>query len=529
MPTNRETRAARDFHAATKYTLVDPNDPEGDILAGTPPNIEKAIWQEDWSIEPRPFKSYTTAETLELPREFAPFTLSILDAIADPGPRGSSATPDRDSLARICLLSNGILKTSSHGAGRVIEYRAAGGTGARYHLELYLVTSDLPGLDAGVYHYDAKEHTFRVLRRGDDRAALVEASGGEPSVADAPATLVATSTYWRNAWRYKGRAYRHAYWDLGSTVANILAVAAASELSSKVVMGFVEDEANHLLGVDGQHESTVCLIPLGQGSPTPAATGTVEPLDLETVPISAHEVEFPTITAINNATRIESGAEVAAWRANPLRRTIPLPAGEVTALQPLASDAAPDMPVDEAIRRRRSTRHYDLETPIPFDAVSTLLERGNRGAAFDCLDPSAPAIVDPYLIVNNVEGLARGSYAYHPQQSEFELLAAGDMREDAYRLACGQRYAGDAHVNLYYLADLEPILERYGNRGYRVAQFQAALYASRLHLGTHAFRLGAVGSTSLDDDVIDFFSPHAAGKSYLFILTFGKRRPRKAG
>ena len=528
MSTNRETQAARDFHAATKYTLVNQGQADENILAGTPPNLEAAIWQEDWSIEPRPSKAYTTAESLELPREFAPFTLPILDAIAEPGPRGSSTMPDRESLARICLLSNGILKTGGHGTNRVIEYRAAGGTGARYHLELYLVTGDLPGLDAGVYHYDAKEHTFRVLRRGDYRGALVEASGGESSVAGAPAVLVATSTYWRNAWRYKGRAYRHVYWDLGTTVSNILAVAAAAELSSKVVMGFVEDEVNGLLGIDGQRESTVCLVPLGQGSQPAQAPATVAPLMLETIPISAREVEFLPITAINNATRLETSAEVAAWRANPLRRTLPQPTGELTAIAPLASDAAPGMTVDEAIRRRRSTRHYAVETPIPFDAVSTLLERSNRGAAIDALDPAAPALVDPYLIINNVEGMTPGSYAFHPESAALELLQAGDMRERATRLACGQAYAGAAHVNLYYLADLEPILDTYGNRGYRVAQFQAALYASRLHLGTHAFRLGAVGSTSVDDEVVNFFSPHAAGKSYLFILTFGKRRPRNA-
>lgn len=528
MSANRDTSAAHAFHAATKYTLVNEGESDEDILAGTPPNLETAIWQEDWSIEPRPFKSYTTAESLALPREFAPFTLPILDAIADPGPRPSSATPYRDALARICLLSNGILKTGGHGTNRVIEYRAAGGTGARYHLELYLVTGDLPELDAGVYHYDAKEHTFRVLRRGDHRAAIVEASGAEPSVAAAPAVIVATSTFWRNAWRYKGRAYRHVFWDLGTTISNVLAVAAASELSSKVVMGFVEDEVNHLLGIDGQHESTVCLVPLGQGSQAAQEAGQIEPLTLETIQISAREVEFPLITSINNATRLSDGAEVAEWRSNPLQRTLPQPAGKMIPHQPLASDAAPGMTVDDAIRRRRSTRNYDVETPIPFDAVSTLLERSNRGAAIDCLDMGSP-LVDPYLIVNNVEGLAQGSYAYHPEHSALELLERGNMRERATRLACAQEYAGAAHVDLYYLADLEPILDHYGNRGYRVAQFQAALYASRLHLGTHALRLGAVGSTSLDDEVIDFFSPHAAGKSYLFILTFGKRRRRNEG
>ncbi|HYI17007.1 MAG TPA: SagB/ThcOx family dehydrogenase [Thermomicrobiales bacterium] len=526
MTVNRDTSAAREFHDLTKYTLINEGQDDADILMGVPPNLEAAIWQEDWSIEPQPFKTYTTAESLELPREFAPFSLPILDAIAASGTRQSSAVPDLDRLARICLLSNGILKTGGHGTNRVIEYRAAGGTGARYHVELYLVTGDLPGLDAGVYHYDAKEHTFRVLRRGDYRARLAEATAGESSVATAPAILISTSTFWRNAWRYKARAYRHVLWDTGTTISNILAVAAASELSTKVVMGFVEDEVNGLLGIDGQHESTICLIPLGQDSQPGQATSAIEPLDLETIPISAREVEFPPLTAMNNATWLESRNEVAEWRANPLRRSLPQPTGDVIPLRPLAPEAAPGMTVDDAIRRRRSTRHYDIETPIPFDAFSTLLERSNRGAAFDGLDITAPALADPYLIVNNVEGLTPGSYAYHPQQGVLELLEAGNMRESAARLACTQQYAGDAHVNLYYMADLEPILEAYGNRGYRVAQLQAALYASRLHLGTHALRLGAVGSTSEDDLVTEFFSPHAAGKSFLFILTFGKRRPR---
>jgi len=46
-------------------------------------------------------------------------------------------------------------------------------------------------------------------------------------------------------------------------------------------------------------------------------------------------------------------------------------------------------------------------------------------------------------------------------------------------------------------------------------------------LGTHALGLGAVGSTSLDGEVEEFFGPHAAGKSYMFVVVFGKRR-RKA-
>ncbi len=146
----------------------------------------------------------------------------------------------------------------------------------------------------------------------------------------------------------------------------------------------------------------------------------------------------------------------------------------------------------------------------------------------DCLDPAAAPLTDPYLIVNNVEQLDPGTYVLHPRSAGIELLAGGNMQGAATRLACGQRYAAEAHVNVYYLADLEPILERYGNRGYRIAQVEAALYAGKLHLAAHALGLGAVGSTAFDDEVIRFFSPHAHGKSYMFVIVFGKRRKRTA-
>ena len=57
MPANRDTSVAREFHDYTKYTLINEGQADENILIGIPPNLENAIWQEDWSIEPRPFKT----------------------------------------------------------------------------------------------------------------------------------------------------------------------------------------------------------------------------------------------------------------------------------------------------------------------------------------------------------------------------------------------------------------------------------------------------------------------------------------
>jgi SagB-type dehydrogenase family enzyme len=215
---NRETSAAWAFHDATKYVPARDETGAERIMMGTAPALENPIWEEDWSLEPLAFKIYPTLPPLPLPLPLpgalAPSTMPALEALArtgaEPAGEGGPAIPDRDVLARLGRLSNGLLgRPTTSASGRTVEYRAAGGTGARYHLEHYFVCADLPDLAAGVYHYGAHDHSLRRLRAGDYRGAVLEAAGGGPAdLAHAPVVLATTSTFWRNAWRYKGRAYR---------------------------------------------------------------------------------------------------------------------------------------------------------------------------------------------------------------------------------------------------------------------------------------------------------------------------------
>jgi SagB-type dehydrogenase family enzyme len=144
-----------------------------------------------------------------------------------------------------------------------IYFRAAACTGALYEIELYLVTSELPGLDGGVYHFNPADVSLRLLREGDFRGNLAQATAMEPAVAHAPATIICTGTYWRNAWKYQARTYRHFGWDNGTLLANMLAVSAASGLPAKIVLGFVDAEVNRLLDLENRREVSLCLVPIG--------------------------------------------------------------------------------------------------------------------------------------------------------------------------------------------------------------------------------------------------------------------------
>jgi SagB-type dehydrogenase family enzyme len=525
---NNDATAARHFHDITKYVPPTSSDPVS-IMMGVPPRVGPAMGEQDPGNEPFPYKVYTDLEPIALPRDFPESALPALDIITASGTLDVlSAVPDLAQIAHLCLRANGVLKRWRSQAGKEIEFRAAGCTGARYHLELYIVCGDIPGLAAGVYHYSASDHTLRLLRSGDYRAAVIAATGEEPAVGSAPVIAIWTSTFWRNAWRYQERAYRHTWWDAATALANLLAVAAEESLPTEVVLGFADAEINALLDVDGQREATVALVPIGRWDKAAPPALAIAPLNYATQQISASEIDFPEIWAMHGASSLDSGEDARAWRANAFRPEESSTGPNLIPLQPMPSSDLPAEPIDDVIARRRSNRHYHADAPLSFAELSTVLTRALSETAMDCLIPGAPPMTTLYLIVNNVEGLEPGAYVVHREAQALELLHRDDTRSAGRRLACGQAYADAVQVNVYALTDLEPVLAHFGNRGYRLAQLEAALVGAKLQLAAHALGLGAVGSTSYDDLVVDYFSPHAAGKSYMFIAVFGNKRKPSA-
>ena len=195
-------------------------------------------------------------------------------------------------------------------------------------------------------------------------------------------------------------------------------------------------------------------------------------------------------------------------------------------LQSLKDDEIPKGSIENVITRRGSTREFAHES-VTFAELSTLLDRATRGVLTDFLGPEEEPLNHLYLIVHAVEGFPAGAYVYRRQQRALELLKEGDFRRDAGHLGLGQEIPADCSVNIYFLADLNRALERFGNRGYRAAQLEAAIMGGKIYLGAYAQHLGASGLTFFDDDVTEFFSPDATGKSVMFLVAVGKSAKRR--
>ena len=250
-----------------------------------------------------------------MPQDLPQTGVAALSAISEPVPSApADSVPDLQDLARILYFSGGDYQTARLSGGE-IYFRAAACTGALYEIELYVMTGDLPGLDAGVYHFNPADVSLGLLRKGDFRGNLAQAAAMEPAVTHAPATIICTGTYWRNAWKYQARTYRHFGWDNGTLLANMLAVSAASGLPAEIVLGFVDAEVNRLLDLDTRREISLCLVPIGRTSENaPPAPREVPALGLETVPLSEREVEYPAMLEMHEASSLESEAEVLQWR-----------------------------------------------------------------------------------------------------------------------------------------------------------------------------------------------------------------------
>jgi SagB-type dehydrogenase family enzyme len=510
---NREIHAAWKYHDGTKHSYW---------------SIRNNPHFPDWANRPQPFKIYPKLERLPLPGDVSQTGVAALSAISDAlSSSRADSVPGLQDLARILYFSAGITKQRAYQGGE-IYFRAAACTGALYEIELYIVTADLADLDAGVYHFNPADVSLRLLRKGDFRGNLAQATALEPAVVGAPVTIICTGTYWRNAWKYQARTYRHFGWDNGTLLANMLAVSAASGLPAEVVLGFVDAEVNRLLDLDTRREVSFCLVPIGRTSESSPPTAIEDhELGLETIPLSQHEIEFPAMLEMHDASSLASAEEVAQWRGKPpVVQCSPLAAGAVL-LRRLPEEEQPKDTIEQVILRRGSTRTFDKAASLSLAQLSTLFQYATRGLPADFLKPSGEQLNDLYLIVHSVEGLKAGAYFFRRDQNALELLKEGEFRAVAHHLGLEQQLPADACVDIFFLADLKRILEQYGNRGYRAVQLEAGAIGGKIYLAAYAQHLGATGLTFFDDDVISFFSPHARDKSAIFLLAIGKPLKRK--
>jgi SagB-type dehydrogenase family enzyme len=414
--------AALDYHRATNVPAEGTDEDEARTL----------------ETRPHPFKDYGDARRL-------PLETSVAGPVLDEGA--------------------GVVRSREY-AGGVVHFRGYSSAGALYPIEAYVAAPE------GLCSYDALDHTFVPLRPRDVRPALAEAAAAK-ELAGAGAVIVLTGIHARTGWKYMERGYRHVWWDAGTMLANLLALATADDLNPRLYVAFVDRAVNDALGVDGEHEFALALLALDERvrereprDPPPAVQ-----LSPERGP------RYALAERLHEASSLADAAAVRDWRTE-------RGGGERTQSRE---------ELVRAIRRRGSVRRY-ASGPLPRDAFADLLSWSE-----DPIPADAPRVVRQLVTAAAVEGLQPGIY-----DVGLNLLRGQDeteLRERAGYAAMDQAHPRDAAANVFQLANVEDVLGRLGDRGYRWAQLEAGIRAGRLQVGAFMRSWGAAASTFFDDEV----------------------------
>jgi len=167
------------------------------------------------------------------------------------------------------------------------------------------------------------------------------------------------------------------------------------------------------------------------------------------------------------------------------------------------------MPVEDAIKKRRSVRSYSKKA-LTLPQLSQLLFAaqgitGNHYGHDLRTAPSAGALypMEVYLVVNNVGELSRGIYHYNVQKHALEVLKEGDFRREITKAGLGQDMLGEAQVTFILSVVFERTQRKYGDRSLRYIYMEAGHISQNISLQAVSLGLGSVCVGAFYDEQVN--------------------------
>ncbi len=214
----------------------------------------------DWNSKPEIYKSYPDAEIIKLPNFNITSNLSLTEILKRrKSVRSYLSKPlELEKLSFLLWASTGIQR-NEYG----YEFRTAPSAGALYPIETYLIINNVLDLEQGIYHYNIEKHCLEFLKKGNFKREISLAALHQYFLSEAPVVFVWSAIFKRSKWKYKERAYRYIFIDVGHIAQNLALAAVSIELSTCQVGAFFDDEVNSIIGLDGNEESVIYLSTVG--------------------------------------------------------------------------------------------------------------------------------------------------------------------------------------------------------------------------------------------------------------------------
>jgi SagB-type dehydrogenase family enzyme len=165
-------------------------------------------------------------------------------------------------LASLLYLGNGVRRHSEHGTHVRIQ-RNVPNSGSLGSVEIYPFITNVTGIVPGIYHFDTIHHDLAQIQGGDFSTWLCERVFYQPEFSRASAALILVAAIGRLTTKYGLRGYRLALLDTGHVSQNIQLAATGLGLQSCATAGFIDDELDAAVGVDGIERASVLVVLIG--------------------------------------------------------------------------------------------------------------------------------------------------------------------------------------------------------------------------------------------------------------------------
>jgi len=487
----------REYHQSTKHSVE---------------SLRRAAHILDWANMPDPFRQYEGVPVLDLPADpLLPETpaIEVLNTVS-----GATHADDGPTFLSQLLFYSAAISASKRVPSTGYRYalRVNPSSGNLHPTEFHFLTRGLKEWPDGLYHYRPSAHMAEQRALGDFKMKLAGSS--------APIVFVLTSIAWREAWKYRDRAYRYCLHDIGHAWQALALAARAIGCDSFATGHFQDEEAAQFCRLH-EDEWPMLIVEL-RGASIPVRA----PDAREAVwygghanQLSKETIVYPSINLIQDATKLSNSACRGISAAEPA----PTGSGEITLPLPASSRRS----FGEVARMRRSALDFQGGTQsMSLTQLSAVLAATARPLLADF---ASARFIQLYLYVHRVEGLQPGVYRHWPERGELERIGSGDQRVAAAGLSLGQDLAGNACVAFSMIGDLDRAARAHGDRGYRYVHFEAGAIGHRLYHGAEALGLGATGIGAFYDEEVHRYlnlTPEQGQVVYHFAIGYPVPDPR---
>jgi SagB-type dehydrogenase family enzyme len=175
------------------------------------------------------------------------------------------AEPQAVSLQQLsdCLFAGlGITGETENCVGKLPLSMTPSG-GARNPYEAYVIAKNIHGLDAGIYHYSATEHSFGAMGYSDD-VSLSALIGGQDWGDEMACLIVLCAHLDRTMWKYvDANAYRVVLIEAGHIGQNIMLAATDNALSACPTAALSHSKLKSALGITSITQAPIYALSLG--------------------------------------------------------------------------------------------------------------------------------------------------------------------------------------------------------------------------------------------------------------------------